>query len=312
MTSSPDLDERLRDAAARMQRADHLRRLGKVTAERIQQARRTLADLELEASLEEDDVARLEGGLSAVLARLLGNREQRLERERAEAATARQRAEDHRARLAALEADARATAAELSELASAPEEYTELLAAKEHRLLRSGDACARELAELGAALDRVTADLREHAEAHRAGAAAHDALGRVLRPLKAARGASTWDLFGGGLIADSIEHDRLRAADEAACHAQRALDVFSRELADVGVPTPPHLPKVDTRWFVDTFFDNIVTDVIKHQRIENTLGEVEKTARWVRDTGEHLKARHAELSAERARLLARRENLLHG
>ncbi|MFC4010823.1 hypothetical protein ACFOY2_26585 [Nonomuraea purpurea] len=312
MTSSPDLDERLREAAARIRRANHLRRVREATTEQIQRAHRTLADLELELSLEEDDVTRLEGGLSAVLARLLGNREERLDRERAEAAAARQRVEGHQARLSQLEADARAAEDELAGLATAPEEYAELLAEKERQLISDGDARARELADLAATLDRVTADVREHAQAHRAGRAARDALGHVLRHLNWAVNASTWDMFGGGVIADLIESNRLDAADEAAWHAQRALDVFSRELADVGVSARPHLPQVDTRWFVDLFFDNIITDVIKHQRIENTRAEVDKTIQWVQETGAHLRARHTELSAERKRLLARRERLLRG
>ncbi|MEU6719586.1 hypothetical protein ABZ897_49700 [Nonomuraea sp. NPDC046802] len=312
MVSSPDLDKRLREAAARIHRANHLRRVREATTEQIQRAHRTLADLELELSLEEDDVTRLEGGLSAVLARLLGNREERLGRERAEAAAARQRVEGHQARLAQLEADARAVEAELAGLATAPNEYAELLAEKERQLISDGDARARELADLAATLDRVTAGVREHAEAHQAGRAARDALGPVLRHLNWAVNASTWDMFGGGVIADLIESNRLDAADQAAWHAQRALDVFSRELADVGVTARPHLPQVDTRWFVDLFFDNIITDVIKHQRIENTRAEVEKTIQWVQEAGAHLRARHTELSAERKRLLARREELLRG
>ncbi|MBN6051893.1 hypothetical protein JYK22_08090, partial [Nonomuraea sp. RK-328] len=310
VTSWPDLDERLRAAAAQVHRIDHLRRLRAATADQIQQAQDTLADLELELSFEEGDVTRLESGLSAALARLLGNREERLARERAEAAAARQRVEGHRARLAELEADAHAAETELAELAKAPEEYASLLAEKERLIIGGGDARARELADIEAALGRVTAEAREHTEAHQAGRAAHDAVGEVLRHLNSARHASTWDLFGGGLIADSIEHNRLRTADQAAWHAQRALDVFSRELADVGFAVQPRLPKVDTRWFVDTFFDNIITDAIKHQRIENTRAEVEKTAQWVRQMSTLVHNRHTQLSAERERLLDRRERLL--
>lgn len=225
-------------------------------------------------------------------------------------ASARQRVDGHRARLAELEADARAAEAELAGLASAPEQYAELLAEKEHRLISDGDPRGGRPTDLATELDRVTAERREHAEAHRAGKAAHDALREVLRHLKSARGASTWDMFGGGFIADTIEYSRLGAAKEAAWHAQRALDVLSRELADVGVCASPRLPTVDTQGFVDMFFDNVITDVIRHQRIENTLAEVEKTAQWVRDTGERLKDRHTELSGERARLLASREELL--
>ncbi|MFG1613392.1 hypothetical protein ACGFI3_11550 [Nonomuraea wenchangensis] len=311
MTLSPELDEQLREASARMRRAEHVRRLRETIGRQIADVRGTLEDLEAKLAEEERDVARLEGGLSAVLARLLGNREERLERERAEAVVARERVEGHRARLAQLEADAAAADAELAVLTPASREYARLLAEKEQQLLGSDDPRARELADLGAAIDRSIADVRECDEAHQAGRGALDALGVVLGFLNSARNASTFDVLGGGLLVDAYEHDKLTSADQAAWHAQRALDVFSRELADTGVVAARRvMPKVDTRWFVDAFFDNIISDVLKHQRIEKTRDEVNKLARWVRDTGAYLETRRAELLAERSRLLTRREELL--
>ncbi|MET8990666.1 hypothetical protein ABZW49_34890 [Nonomuraea wenchangensis] len=311
MTLPSELDERLREAAARMHRAEHVRRLRETTAQQIADVRGTLEDLESKLAEEERDVARLEGGLSAVLARVLGNREERLERERAEAAVARERVDGHRARLAHLEADAAAADAELAVLAPAPGEYARLLAEKERQLIDSGDPRARELADLAAALDRSSAEVRECDEAHQAGRGALDALNVVLGFLGSARNASTFDMLGGGLLADAYEHSKLTSADQAAWHAQRALDVFSRELADTGVVAArPVMPKVDTRWFVDAFFDNIITDALKHRRIEKTRDGVTKLAQWVRDTGAYLETLRAELLAERARLLARREELL--
>ncbi|MFC7108608.1 hypothetical protein ACFQQB_54375 [Nonomuraea rubra] len=241
---------------------------------------------------------------------MLGNREERLERERAEVVAAMERVDGHRARLAQLEADAAAAAAELAVLDPASREYARLLAEKEQQIIRSGDPRARVLADLGAALDRVSAELRECEEARRAGQAAHEALGVVLRFLDSARNASTFDVFGGGLLADAFEHDRLTSADKAAWHAQRALDVFARELADTGIAARPVMPKVDTRWFVDAFFDNIVSDVLKHQRIEKTRTEVKNLAQWVRETRTNLKGRQTQLLAERTQLLTRRKELL--
>jgi hypothetical protein len=311
VTLFPELDERLREAAARMHRAEHVRRLRATIAQQIDGVRGALEDLESALAEEERDVARLEGGLSAVLARVRGNREERLERERAEAVVARERVDGHRARLAQLEADARAADAELAVLDPASREYARLLAEKEQQLLRSDDPRARELAELGPALDRLSADVRECEEARQAGQGAHEALAVVLRFLDSARNVSTFDIFGGGVLVDAFEHDKLTSADKAAWHAQRALDVFARELADIGVAARPVMPKVDTRWFVDAFFDNIITDVLKHQRIEKTRAEVKKLAQWVRDTRAYLKAHHAQLVAERSQLLTRRKDLLH-
>lgn len=292
-----------------MHRAEHVRRLRGSAAQQIADVRDTLKGLESELADEERDVARLEGGLSAVLSRLLGNREERLARERAEVVVARERVDGHRARLAQLEADVAAADAELAVLDPASREYARLLVEKE-QIVRSGDPRARELADLGAALDRLSAEVRECDEAHQAGQGAHEALAVVLRLLDSARTASTFDVFGGGLIADAFEHDRLTSADKAAWHAQRALDVFSRELADTGIASRPVMPKVDTRWFVDAFFDNIISDVLKHQRIEKTRAEVQRLAQWVRETRAHLKGRRGQLLAEQSRLLTRREQLL--
>ncbi|MFD0885940.1 hypothetical protein ACFQ08_15435, partial [Streptosporangium algeriense] len=131
--------------------------------------------------------------------------------------------------------------------------------------------------------------------------------------LGGARGASRWDMLsGGGGFADMVEHGHLRNADEAAWHAQRALDVFSRELADVGVHVNPRMPEVDTRWFADMFFDNIVVDAIKHQRISRTGEAVAEIARWVQETVATLTAHHAELARQRELLIARREEVLAG
>ncbi|KAB8189000.1 hypothetical protein FH608_041720 [Nonomuraea phyllanthi] len=305
-----ELDERLRDASARMHRAEHVRRLRESIGQQVADVRATLKDLELSLAQEERDVARLEGGPSSVLARLLGNREERLERERAEALVARERVDGHRARLAGLEADAAAADAELAALASASLEHARLLAEKEQQLIRGGDPLARELADLGTALDQVEADLRECEEAHRAGRDARQALDVVLGFLDSARNASTLDVLGGGLLFDAYEHGKLTSADQAAWHAQRALDVFSRELADVGVTARPVMPKMDTRWFVDVFFDNIIFDAIKHQRIEKSRTGVKKLAKWTRDTVAYLEQRRTGLMADRTRLLTRRSDLL--
>ncbi|MBT2230143.1 hypothetical protein [Nonomuraea sp. NEAU-A123] len=112
------------------------------------------------------------------------------------------------------------------------------------------------------------------------------------------------------MLADAIEHGHLSRADQAAWHAQRALDVFSRELADVGWAADLQMPKVDTRWFVDSFFDNIITDALKHQRINKTRDAVASIYQWVAKTVEALTRRREQLEAQHRALLAEREQLI--
>jgi hypothetical protein len=222
----------------------------------------------------------------------------------------RQRLDGQRTRLEWLRSDLRTADDGLAEIGDAQREFEAALARKERLLIESADPRGRELTDVARGLADANADLREHEEAHRAGVEAGQVVGHVLRCLGNARGASTWDMFSGGGFADMVEHGQLQQADQAAWHAQRALDTFSRELADIGVRAELRMPEVDTRWFADVFFDNIITDALKHQKIARTGEAVSQIAKWVASTVDYLAARIGELTGHRAALVARREALL--
>ncbi|GAA3121024.1 hypothetical protein [Streptosporangium carneum] len=314
MISYDDIDDGLRAARERVRRLEQLTTRRQALAQQLDEVGQLLVDLEDRLAEEEQDVSKLEGGgFTAFLAGLVGSKEDRLARERAQAQALRQRLDGQRTRLQWLEADRVSVESGLAEVGAAREEFAALLERKERVLVESGDPRGGELTEIGQRLADTHADLREHEEAHEAGVAAGHAVDQVLRCLGSARGASRWDMLsGGGGFADMVEHGHLRNADEAAWHAQRALDVFSRELSDVGVRACLQLPEVDTRWFADMFFDNIVTDAIKHQRIARTGEAVAEIGQWVNGTVGNLGVRCGELAQRRDLLVARREEVLTG
>jgi hypothetical protein len=313
VTSFESIDDDLRVVHGRVRQLEQLTRRRQAVDVQLDEVGRLIGDLEAELAEEERSVSRLEGGFSAFLAGLTGSREEKLAGEKAKALAVRQRLEGQRTRLEWLNADRTALEEALAEVGSAPEEFAALLERKERMLVESSDPRGRELAEIAQRLAEVDADLREHEEAHRAGVAAAHAVGQVLRCLGSARGASTWDMLaGGGGIADMMERGHLLNADEAAWQAQRLLDVFARELVDIGVHVSPELPKVDTRWFADMFFDNIITDAIKHQRIARTGEAVGDVGEWVGGTVNGLAARCGELTRGRDSFVARREDVLTG
>lgn len=305
-------DDGIRALRERVRRHERLTRERAVLDNQIQEVRALLAELEETLAKEEDDVARLEHGFRSFLATLTGGKEERLAREKAEAEAVRLRLDGQRTRLDWLLSDLRAVTEGLAELDGVHQEFDEALARKERELIESGDARAKELTDIARALADADADLREHAEAHQAGVAAAQAVAQVLRCLSGARGASTWDMLGGGLLADMVEHGQLREADQAAWQAQHALDTFSRELADIGIRAEPRLPKIDTRWFADAFFDNIILDAVRHQKINRTGEAVAGVAQWVDSTIAAITARQSEIAARRDQLLSRREDVLSG
>ncbi|WP_049559121.1 hypothetical protein [Nonomuraea sp. SBT364] len=305
-----DLDRRLRESREAVRRFDHLAARRSTVATQLREVAEAVARLEAELAEERRDVTRLEGGFTGFLAGLTGGRQERLTRERAEAEAAAERLDGQRRRLADLTADLQHTDRELSQLAGAGETHDHVLAEKERLLVRLADPRAQRLTELTTELADTEAGLREHEEAVRAGATAGRAVTEMLTLLDRARQASTWDLLGGGAHADAVERHHLKAADQVAWHAQRALDVYARELADVGWTATPRLPTVDTRWFADTFFDNIITDALKHQRINRTRDAVTAMSQWI-DTSLHtLSQRKDDLAHRRTRLHHEREHLL--
>ncbi len=298
-------------ARERVRRLEQLTSRREAVAVQLDEVGALLGDLEEQLAKEERDVSKLEGGgFAALLSGLTGSREERLARERAEALAVRQRLDGQRNRLEWLNADRAAVDEGLAGLGTAREEYDALLEREERRLVASGAHEGRELVEIGNRLADTRAGLVEHQEAHQAGVDALHGVGEVLRCLGGARGASRWDMLAGGGFADMVEHGHLRNADEAAWHAQQLLDTFSRELVDIGVHVTPKLPKVDTRWFADMFFDNIITDAIKHHRIAETGAAVADVAEWVRRTVDGLDLRLEELARQRDALVARREKVI--
>ncbi|MEU4571553.1 hypothetical protein ACBI99_42180 [Nonomuraea sp. ATR24] len=305
-----DLDRRLRETREAVRRFDQLAARRSTVNTQLREVTEAVTRLEAELKKEQRDVTRLEGGFSGFLAGLTGGKQERLTRERAEAQAAAERLDGQRHRLTDLTADLEATDRVLSHLAGAAEAYEQALADKESLLVNLADPRAQRLIDLATQLADTEADLREHDEAIQAGDTARRAVAEMLALLKHAHGASTFDMLGGGAFADAVEHHHLRAADQVAWHAQRALDVFSRELADIGWTATPRLPKVDTRWFADTFFDNIITDALKHQRINRTRNAVTAMSQWLGTSLHTLTVQRNDLAALHTQLLQEREHLL--
>lgn len=310
-----DVDEAIRDAHARVRRHDQLRGQRRVVAEQLTSVEERVRTYETSFAAERKDVERLErGGFARLIADLVGGRETKLQKERVEAEAVWQKLLGERQRRDEIAGDLAGMDSELAALGDAHDRYDYAVNRKAEQLTASGDPRGVRLAEIHNLHRGADADLREFNEAHEAGTITEHLLGKMETNLGRAIRRSGGDV-GGDITnlspwADYYKHQHLGAADEVAWAAQRALDVFGRELADVGVMADVTLPKVDTRWFADMFIDNIVIDWARHRRIQHTLEEVDDVAAWVRATLAWLKARVDELASYCEALAAQRSELL--
>lgn len=101
----------------------------------------------------------------------------------------------------------------------------------------------------------------------------------ILHSLDSAHGWATWDLLGGGLVADLAKHSHLDSAQAAVEQLQVELRRFKTELADVTIDADLQVSIDGFLRFADYFFDGLFVDWAVMDRISQSQAAVEET-RW--------------------------------
>lgn len=275
------------------------RQLEVMTADlRAQKGQLTEKTAELERSklAEQADVDRLEGhSLAAFFYGVIGKMDEKLTKERAEAYAARVKYDAAARELAAVEEDLERKEAELAQLAGCEARYQETLRRKQEALKESGSPAAGEILRLEQRISGLESQEKEIWEAVSAGQEALATADRILQSLDSADGWATWDLFGGGLIADLAKHDHLDNAQAAVEQLQVQLRRFRTELVDVGdIQADLHVSIDGFLRFADFFFDGLFADWAVMDQISKSQQQVQSTRGQI------------------AQVLSRLEEMLHG
>ena len=284
--------EKLQRDAARKRRLESM--LGELRAQRSELEAR-VSELEAIKLQEQEDVERLEsGGITALFYSLVGKGEEKLTKERREAAAAALKYESAARELDSVMSDIAGCESELAGLSGCEQEYEETLQAKSREVKASGGAAAAKLLELEAQAAACVGRKKEILDAIAAGSEALVTAEEILDDLDSAGGWATWDVFGGGIIADIAKHSHLDEAQYAVERLQSRLRRFKTELADVGGIGADVRVNVDGFLrFADYFFDGIFVDFAVMDHISNSAEQVQAVHARISDVLERL---HAMLS----------------
>lgn len=281
------------------------RQLETMTADlRVQQKQLAEKTAELERSklTEQADVDRLEGhSLAAFFYGVIGKMDEKLTQERAEAYAARVKYDAAARELAAVEEDLDRKERELAQLAGCEERYQEALRHKQEALKASRSPAAGEILRLEQRLSGLESQEKETQEALSAGETALTTAEGILRSLDSADGWATWDLLGGGLIADLAKHDHLDNAQAAVEQLQLQLRRFRTELVDVGdIQGDFHVSIDGFLRFADFFFDGLFADWAVKDQINQSRRQVEDTCQQLRQVLSRLERMLWDAQAERS------------
>lgn len=227
---------------------------------------------------EQVDVERLEGrSLAAFFYNVIGKMDDKLTKEQQEAYAARVQYEAAARELAGTEEDLHRCQAELDTLGNCESRYAALLREKTAAVKTAGGVAAEQILSLEERSAYLVSQERELQEASVAGQAALATADQILESLHSAENWGTWDLVGGGLIADLAKHSRLDNAQALVEHLQSQLRTFRTELTDVTISVDFQVNIDGFLRVADYVFDGIFADWAVLDRINQSQVQVEST-----------------------------------
>lgn len=267
----------LRQLYRQKRREEHLHAMIRDLQQQERQLREKLKRLKETARAEQADVDRLERqGLTAFFYTMIGQMDEKLDRERQEAYAARCKysaaAREHAAVTAAL----REATEEWERLRGSSMRFDQALARKKEAMKAAGSAEGLEVLRLEARIGQLESREKEFREAVDAGAKALEIASVILEKLMRAGNWATVDMVGGGVGASVMKHGFLDEAQELVEQLQVQLRSFRSELLDVTVQADFQVSIDGSLRFADYFFDDLFADWVVMDRIMQSRERVQQ------------------------------------
>ena len=258
-------------------------------------------ELEQRFQAEQADVDRLESrSLSAFFYNVIGKMDEKLTQEQQEAYAARVKYDAAVKELAGIEADLHRFQAELDTLQGCESRYTTVLHEKIQAVKAAGGSTAEQILRLEARAGYLDSQKQELQEASAAGQDALATVDQITESLNRAEGWGTWDLLGGGLIADLAKHSHLDDAQAAVEHLQSQLRRFKTELADVTIDADFQVSINGFLRVADYLFDGIFADWAVLDHIHQSQEQMQYTREQICRVLDHLQSLAEQAGAEQA------------
>ena len=271
-------DEKLKALQEKISRSRQLTSMLKELRSQRDTIAARVQELEAIKMDEQADVDRLEGrSLASFFYNVIGKMDERLNKEREEAYAARVKYDAAARELEAIDGDIQRCESELSGLRGCEREYEATLREKANAVKSAGGARAEEILKLEERHAYLESQKKELREAISAGNSARSTAESVLSSLDSAEGWGTWDLLGGGLLADMAKHSHLDEAQGAIERLQSQLRRFKTELADVTIHADMQVNVDGFLRFADYFFDGLFADWAVMDKISQSQSQVQST-----------------------------------
>lgn len=260
---------------------------------------------------EQADVDRLEGrSLSAFFYNVIGKMDEKLTQERQEAYAAQVKYDAVARELDGIEEDLERYQAELHSLQNCEARYIAVLREKTQAVKANGGDIAQQILRLEERTAYLESQSRELEEAFAAGQNALTTTDQIVDSLDSAESWGTWDLVGGGLVADLAKHSRLDEAQACVESLQSQLRRFKTELADVTIAADFQVNIDGFLRVADYFFDGLFADWAVLDQIHQSQDQVQNTRSQICSVLDYLQTLMDQTTEEKTRLQQEIERLV--
>lgn len=304
-------DEQLKTLQAKIARFKQLSSIIKELRSQRDALSARVRELEAIKLDEQADVDRLEGrSLAAFFYNVIGKMDEQLNKERQEAYAARVKFDAAARELEAAENDLRRCESEYNELRGCEKQYEATLKEKATAVKAAGGANAEEILKLEERNAFLESQKKELREASSAGNSALSTARQVLDSLGSAESWGTWDMLGGGLLADMAKHSHLDEAQGAIEHLQSQLRRFKTELADVTIHADMQVNVDGFLRFADYFFDGLFADWAVMDKISQSRSQVQSTKSQIESVLSRLDSMMSAVEQEQTQVKAKLDALV--
>lgn len=272
-----EINERIKQAQQGLSR---LHKIDSMIKElELRQGTLSLKTDELKAIMEKEngDVEKLEHtNIASLFYSMLGNLDERVEKERKEALAAKLKYNQAIRDLDDIKYQISKLNSERTNYVDCQADYDRFYAQKKEKLIKAADAKTQRIDELTNSLNLAGINFNEILEAKIAGNRVLDGLNEALEYLSSAEGWGTWDLLGGGLLSDLVKHSNIDRAKEEIEKVQSLLRQFKIELTDIRIDSDIIIETEGFAKFADFFFDGLIADWFMQSRINESQDSVSK------------------------------------
>lgn len=262
------------------QTIDEIRQIDNVNR-RVKESEKELSESniilnKLSQSLDKElaDLEQMESmSMKAVFYKVLGSKEEQLEKERQEYLQASLKFNEQKDKIELLEFELGILNKKLRNKEQLVTNLARLKKQRENEILNSSPQKANELLNISRTVDNNILKQRSISEALSAGKKCLGTIQEIITEMKNAQHWGKWDMYGNrGRQAGYRKHSAIDRAKNLANIANHELRKFMRELQESGEYVEGFQINIEGfSSFMDMFFDNLITDWIMQQKIVNSL-----------------------------------------